>query len=183
MKKIVALLLLSALLINCERDDICSDTESTTPRLVVDFLDLLDSENTKEVTDFYVIGIDNDNVLEDYNVVTTSQVLLPLKTTGDFNSNNELVTSFSMYRGYEIDDNDTPDDTSDDFNTGNEDIVNITYTTSQIYVSRACGFKTVFNIVSFQVVPDADNWIAIIQNNNDNQTITNETITHYNIQH
>ncbi|WP_452221314.1 DUF6452 family protein [Lacinutrix salivirga] len=183
MKKILLLLLLSLSFITCERDDICSDNEATTPRLVVDFLDVLSPEDFKNVVGLRVQGIGNDNVLEGFNVVNKNQVLLPLKTTGDVNANNELTTSYSMYRGFAIDDNDTPDDTSDDFNTGNEDLINITYTTQEIYVSRACGFKTVFNIISFEVVPDADNWITIVENANNNQTITNEAITHYNIQH
>ena len=64
-----------------------------------------------------------------------------------------------------------------------EDIITITYTTKQVYVSRACGFKTVFKNVALTVENDGDNWIQFIQSVNDNQTIENENAPNYNIYH
>ena len=68
--------------------------------------------------------------------------------------------------------------------TGNEDIITITYNTEQEYVSRACGFKTVFkNVLITLDDTDTDRWIDLIQSVDDNQTIEDETTTHFNFFH
>ena len=61
--------------------------------------------------------------------------------------------------GNEFSDNDTPDDTSDDFINGNQDLITVNYIRDDVYVSRACGFKTVFNQLLFGVTVDTDNWV------------------------
>lgn len=178
MKKTV-LILLSFLLLTCERDDICAETTLTTPRLVMDFVDLLNIDNAKSVTDFRVEDIDDSTiVLNGLNGTTDATgVILPLKTTED-------MTQFVFYLDYEIDDNDTPDDTSDDIQLGNADIITIEYAREEVYVSRACGYKTIFRNVEVFVEPDTDgNWIQLIQPLNDNQSIEDETTTHFSLLH
>ena len=177
MKKIIALLLLCVIVTNCEKDDICAEDTSTTARLYIEFFNSINPDNSKNVFNFRVQGVGNDNPLDDYNVVSSSSsVYLPLKTT-------ETQTQFKLHNDYEIDDNGTPDDESDDFITGNEDIITISYSPVEVYVSRACGYKTVFENVTITVEDDGDKWIDFILSTTDNEPITNETNAHFNLFH
>jgi len=176
MKKIIALLLLCLTITNCEKDDICSNETSTTARLYMQFYNNINPDSRKNVFNFRVQGVGNDEVLEDYNVQTASEVYLPLKTT-------ENSTQFKLHNNYAIDDNGTPDDETDDFITGNEDIITISYATKLEYVSRACGYKTVFENVTVTIEDDGDKWIDFIQTTTDNEPISNETEAHFNLFH
>jgi len=176
MKKIIPLLLLFFAITNCEKDDICSEDTSTTARLYITFFNTLNQENRKNVFNFRAQGVDNENPLEDYNVVRSSEVFLPLKTT-------ENQTQFRLHNSYEIDDNGTPDDDTDDIITGNEDIITISYLATEVYVSRACGYKTVFENVTMTIEDDGDKWIDFIQPTTDNEPITNETEAHFELFH
>ncbi|MGY0392261.1 DUF6452 family protein [Bizionia sp. KMM 8389] len=171
--------LVFCLVFSCERDDICTTDTATTPRLTISFFDAVNPEqqNPKNVFNFRVQGIGNDETVSDLDGFSNSDIiLLPLKTT-------ENSTQYSLYNDYEYDDNDTPDDVTDDFITGNEDIITISYVTEEVYVSRACGFKTIFKNVTLTVEDDGDNWIVIVQSVNDNQIIEDESTTNFNIYH
>ena len=176
MKKIILLLLLFFAVINCEKDDICSEDTATTALLYIEFYNNNNQENRKNVFNFRAQGVGNENPLEDFNVVTSNKVFLPLKTT-------ENQTQFKLHNNYEIDDNGTPEDDSDDFITGNEDIITISYLATEVYVSRACGFKTVFENVTISIEDDGDKWIDFIQSTTDNEPITNATEAHFNLFH
>ncbi len=176
MKKIVTLLLLCFAVTNCEKDDICSEDTSTTARLYLAFYSNFNQDNRKNVFNFRAQGVGNDNPLDDYNVVTANEVYLPLKTT-------ENETQFRLHNDYEIDNNGTPDDDTDDFVSGNEDIITISYAVKEVYVSRACGYKTVFENVTISIEDDGDKWIDFIQSTTDNEPITNETEAHFNLFH
>jgi len=161
---------------SCEKDDICSEETLTTPRLFIEFYDISNHESLKNIFNFRAQGVGNEDVLTGYNLVTSSQVLLPLKTT-------EGVTQYMLHNDYGIDDNGTPNDTTDDIITGNEDIITIAYNTEEVYVSRACGFKTVFTNITVTVEDDGDKWILIILPTNDNQSVIDETAIHFKIFH
>ncbi len=169
--------------LSCEKDDICPESTATTPRIVIDFLDIIDRSTTKTVNDLRVRGI-TDNVLNDvfaeYNGTDLNQIILPLKSNLP---NIATETKFQLYKDYAYDDNGTPDDTSDDSETGNPDIITISYIVKEIYVSSACGFKSQYENVTITVETDTDNWILSTEPANDNLTIIDETTTHYNIFH
>ena len=64
---------------------------------------------------------------------------------------------------------------------GNPDVVTVAYTTSPVYVSRACGYKNVYNIQGFSIETDSDAWMVnteIIVSD-----VTNENETHVKIFH
>lgn len=180
MKNIKLVILVSVIFtmgttISCERDDICPESTSTTPNLLIDFLDYENQENSKNVFDLLVIGADNDDALALYD--STDDIALPLKTTED-------STQFILIKGIEVNDNDTPDDTSDDFlEGGNSDTVTINYTRKEVYVSRACGYITIFEDVVLTIETDSDNWIELSQSANENQPVEDETTTHFNLFH
>lgn len=177
-KRISLAVFLLATVCTCERDDICPEDVPTTPRLILEFFDVSNQENNKNVPNLRVQGVGNDEALSDFTGSSAvSEVELPLKT-------DESSTSFSFRRDYAIDDNGTPGDTSDDFVTGNEDIITINYITENVYVSRACGYKTIYKTVNIQFdLDDMDRWIVLAQPLNDNQSIEDETTTHFNFFH
>ncbi|GGD08458.1 DUF6452 family protein [Hyunsoonleella pacifica] len=185
MKKVSVLILILLVVGNygCERDDLCPESTQTTARLVIEAFDVSLPDDSKNIFGLRIEGI-NDNgegngVLENYNVVTSSELILPLRTDSD-------VTQYKLHRDYAIDDNDTPDDTSDDIITGNEDIITITYIRDDVFVSRACGFKTVFSNVQIRIDEDDvdnDEWIRSITTENDNQIVENEAEAHFILLH
>lgn len=167
-----------AVTISCERDDICPEITSTTPNLIIDLLDFSNEDSSKNVFKLVVAGVDNETVLPGYEIVTSNELILPLKTT-------ENTTQYTLINNYIVDDNDTPDDTSDDFlsDASNVDVITINYSRREVYVSRACGYKTIFENVTVQLESDEDNWIESIQPLNANQSVEDETETHFNLFH
>lgn len=152
MKKIFLLSCLLAFFA-CEKDDICSEATPTTPRLFLEFYDISDPDETKNVTELYAYGINDDETTVPLlsQTITASEILIPLRT--DTNQ-----TKFVLHQNYEIDDLGT-ENPDDDVVLGNPEIVTVTYEREEVYVSRACGYKTVFKNIVFNVEGDADNWI------------------------
>jgi len=153
---LVVILVLSLLVTySCERDDICAEATPTTPELILRFYDVAEQETTKSVNSLYAVGLDDDDniiTFQDLAITTTDSIVIPLRTDID-------QTRFVLISDAEVDDNDTPDDTLDDFINGNLDLITVNYIRDDIYVSRACGFKTVFNQLLFGVTVDTDNWV------------------------
>ena len=168
---IIPLILLVILSISCERDDICPDSTPTTPRLIINLIDpdADDEDTSKNVFDLVVIGTGNDAVLEGYSIVDVDNIILPLKT-------DENTTQYSLIKEATVDDDGI-------LNGGNEDIVTINYSREQVYVSRACGYKTIFKNVTLTIETDTDNWMLSRQATNDNQSVENETAAHFKVSH
>jgi Family of unknown function (DUF6452) len=166
MKKIIVLFLLFSAFYSCEKDDICAESTPTTPKLIIRFYDISSQEETKNVTGLRVTAFDENNtevLISNLNVVTTDSINLPLRTDAD-------LTKFVLYKDY-----------VDDVAIGNPDTITITYQREDVYVSRACGFKTIFKNIAFSFESDGDNWIV-----NDeiiNSIIDNETTAHIKIFH
>lgn len=151
------LILLTVSFWNCEKDDICPEDSVTTPQLVIEFYDATDNTLLKEVTS---IAYFENTVMDTLTETTASQILVPLKT-------NEDSVTFNLIL------NGADDDTSDDV----EDTVTINYSRQDIYISRACGYKTNFTLTDF--VLNSTNWInsATIEQPN----VTNEDEIHVKI--
>lgn len=178
MKKInlLALLLFITANFSCERDDICPESTPTTPRLIIDIFDIDNQESKKNVFGLLVAGFDHEAFLPGYGVVSTDNLVLPLKTSDN-------STQYRLIQDYSVNDNGTPDNPDDDFAEGNEDIITINYSTELVFVSRACGYKTIFTNVTLTIEQDGDNWILSKQSINDNQSVEDETAAHFNIFH
>jgi len=182
---LIITLILTSILISCERDDICSENTATTPNLILTFYDVSDQDEFKNVTNLRAFGIDDMDMLNDvYNATESSidSIILPLRTDVD-------ETRFVIYRDYDIDDNDTPDP-EDDFPIGNPDTITIRYDREEVYVSRACGFKTIFNNIVFEIESETDdpdddlgNWMLQFIIEAPNNSIANEATAHVNIFH
>ena len=130
MKKILLLLAFIALS-SCEKDDICDATTITTPRLIIDFYDNLTFgtiPTTKAVTNLGIIAQDLQvGIL--YNAVTKIQV--PLKVTDD-------VTAYTFTLNAQATVAPLPQ----------SDILLFNCTRKNVFISRACGYKTIFTLNS-----------------------------------
>lgn len=179
MKKASLLFILITLIISyysCERDDICPESTPTTPSLIIDVFDFNNQDNRKNIFDLVIIGVDNPDILPGYNFVSSNNLILPLKTTDN-------TTQYRLVKEASINNNGTPDDSTDDFIDGNYDTITINYSRREVFVSRACGFKTIFENVTISIEDDTDNWILSQQPLNPNQSVEDETTTHFNIFH
>jgi len=175
MKKILTTLVFLLLTISCEKDDICTTTNADTAHLVIRFYDYLNQDTPKEVTDLLIVGkLDNGDLISDGVVSSRDSIAIPLRIL----QNN---TSYILIKDYAIDDNGTPSDPIDDIVTGNEDAIVLNYENEELFISKACGFKTIFNNVNFGFDSDADNWI--LGSNVVNTKIENEDNAHIHIFH
>ncbi len=179
MKQIITYKILLIVLIiistwSCERDDICSDATPTTPHLIIRFYDVTAPEEFKQVRQLTVRGFDeNGNELLDIITRTnTDSIVLPLRFEGE---NISTLSRFILEKDSDF----TEDD--DDTTESNIDIINVNYVPEFQYVSRACGYKSIFNDLSVTVEPDTGNWILssqIINTTVDNETSAQVILRH-----
>ena len=148
MKKIVFIilsLLLAVSFWNCEKDDICAEGTPVTPRLIIEFYDAANPTVLKNVTN---LGVIESTLTEGFGFTGVSKIQVPLRTTADFTSLNFIQNG-------------------SDTNTTNDNIDAITFNYFRVdeYISRACGFKTLFFLNDTNAIvltPDSNNWIQNI---------------------
>ena len=172
-------LLITLLLISCERDDICAEATPTTPRLLIEFYDATNIDDLKNVARLTVYGeglITNPTESSDTTIVynaNTNAIELPLRIGAE---GSNTVTRYILEKNTDLrlDDNAST--------TSNIDIIEINYTNEFVYVSRACGYKNIFNNLDIDVdVNDDDTWISSI--GIDEITVENENTVHARILH
>ena len=175
MKKFSVLAILIILTgLSCERDDICSENTPTTPSLVIRFYNVDDQEQTKQVRLLTVNGIDSEgNLLDDIvSSTSTDSIVLPLR----FQNEGVITTTrFQLKKDSDFDTDTNPNTFS------NTDVIEVSYTPQFIYVSRACGYKSIFNNLQNTLIIDSDNWI--FGYNIINPTIENENTAHIILYH
>jgi hypothetical protein len=135
MKRILALLLITLCFSGCEKDDICTD--ETTPRLIVEFYDISNPANLKNVLNLKVKAEGADDFIifneslpiddEDRYLFNGNKLELPLKI-------NDSITKYSLVLN------------STSTANANEDFLQFNYTPQNVFVSRGCGFKTIFTL-------------------------------------
>jgi len=124
---------------SCEKDDICPDETPTTPSLVIEFYDEGNRSLAKNVNGLSIHAEGRNNYVRlndtgDTIVSDVSTIKIPLKTDAD-----SVQYIFTLNTG------NTPENTGDD---ANENIVTFNYIRNEVYVSRACGFKTLYTLNS-----------------------------------
>jgi len=168
LKKIPVILFLAFLWVSsgCEKDDICDPATATTPQLIIDFYDITNPTLTKNVTNLFVLGEGMDTGIA-FNGVNT--IKIPLKITAD-----STTFQFILNYGNTV----TP-------SLVNSDVFQFNYSRNNIYVSRACGYKTLFTLDDAnpyglsELDPLGTTWIKNIIVNQ--YQITNENETHINV--
>ena len=157
MKKYYLFLSLIALLISsCEKDDFC--IEPITPNMIIRFYNATNISETKAVND---LTINISNLDSIYTNVSLDSIVIPLDVTS-----NQIIYNFSSGT--------------------NVDILTIDYEIEEVFVSRSCGFKAIFNNVT--VTSDVSNdWIIGLTETLENTitipTINDESAAHVQIFH
>jgi len=157
MKKHYLLLSFIALLVSsCEKDDFC--IEPVTPNMVIRFYNATNITQTKSVEN---LSVNPEGLDELYSNANLDSILIPLDVTS-----NQIIYNLSS--------------------ESNIDIITINYDVEEVFVSRSCGFKAIFNNVS--VTSDVSNdWIIGLTETLENTitipTIDNETAAHVKIFH
>ncbi len=158
MKKIIFLLALTFFINGCEKDDICTD--ETTPRLIIEFYDITNPSVLKNVTSLKVTGVGQTDALDTFSGV--SKIELPLKLDSDTTQYSFVLNSSSS-------------------SLLNEDFLEFNYIRNTVYVSRACGYKSVFELdnpngisLTDATTPDGL-WMQNIVINTHSITTENET--------
>jgi hypothetical protein len=148
MKKIVFItlsLLLAVSFWNCEKDDICAEGTPVTPRVIIEFYNAATPTVLENVTN---LGVIEPTLSTGFSFTAVSKIQVPLKTTAD-------ITTLRFIQ------NGSDTDTTND----NIDVITFNYQRVDEYVSRACGFKTLFYLNETNPVvltADGNNWIQNI---------------------
>ncbi len=157
-KNILYLILLSLLISACEKDDIC--LSPTTPKLIVRFYDNADQTVKKDVVNLS-IWADGKDTLSTFKSVTLDSIYIPLNT----NTTQTIYNLKTSATGNKAD------------NKINK--LTINYTTEDIFVSRSCGFKTIFKTVT---ISSDNGWFQSFTPNSIT-TIDNENTAHIKVYH
>ena len=147
--------------IGCTRDDICSVNTDTTPKLIITFKDISNPLVSKSVSNLTILSADNID-LRVFETATTDSIAIPINPNLD-------LTSLLFIK------NDVDD-------TGDTDALTFNYMRENIYVNRACAFKTIFSELNPVLTPEDDaTWIRTITLLN--TMIENEIEAHLTILH
>lgn len=183
-KKIIVLAIGVFITVNlqgCERDDICAASTTTTPRLIIEFYDVTSTEDLKSVPRLTAYG---EDLVTDPNEETDTDLLLAFNENLNVlelpliieNEDIEVTSRFILERdtNLRLDEDVTTD--------SNIDIIEVSYIPEFEYVSRACGYKSIFTNLTVNVDSnDLDPWISNIIV--DVETIENENTVHVRILH
>ncbi|MDO4782917.1 MAG: DUF6452 family protein [Capnocytophaga felis] len=161
---IIVLVLMLMIFGACESDDLC-DRPVNTPRLVVRFHDANDVSSAKPVNNMIVYGKDSNLILTN---ATTDSIVLPLKI-------ETLSTTFVMVSDAVY------DTASSTITSGNVATVTFTYGVEEEFVSKACGFRVVYNTLKASVENSNDSWIKSVNVKNTN--VKNESSAQIHLYH
>lgn len=158
------------LLTNCERDDICPPTTSTTPNLRIQFFDINNQESSKVVNGLAIRAVGQQDYIVFNSDVSSAAIPLSFEAEGVLTTLRlEVIKDAELFND------------EDDTTEPNIDIIKLTYTPQFLYVSRACGYKAVFNDLQLSIENDGDTWIFnydILFNNIENEDEPHITLYH-----
>lgn len=140
---------------SCEKDDICDANTPTTPRLIIKFYDIQNPAVVRSVIDLKITslvdGVEKAIIFDKTNtdILNDTIVALPLKI-------NANLTKFKFIFNSK---------TTNPSLIAKDDLT-FNYTRKDEFVSRACGFKTLFEM-------NAGNQNSVILNENPGSRIGN----------
>jgi hypothetical protein len=161
-------------LFSCESDDVCDGSIPTTPSLVIEMYDATNTSTLKSSTNLKITEVGNPNaLLIDNNIlINATKYKIPLKS-----NTNTVVYEFAS----------NANTINGVVNPAiNKDIITFNYTTKDVYISRACGYKTTYQIGEFNYATNVTDftgenskWIKNVQLLT--KTIDHETQVHLKI--
>ena len=143
MRKIWFFFLLLFLNSSCEPDDVCIETSPSTPQLVFRLYNSSQPNEFKAIDTLRIMSLSDQAPLE---FINTDSIVFPLLVNAS-KINTDLTIS-----------------------NGITDRIEIDYLTKDVYLNRACGFQTTFQIQAIEV-DQPTNWVNSIE------IVTNEVIT------
>ena len=162
MKKIAFItlsLLLAVSFWNCEKDDICAEGTPVTPRVIIEFFDATNPTTPKNVTNLGVIAT---GFIEGFEFNGTNKIEVPLRTNVDTTELQFILNG------------------TDNDPANNETVaLTFNYGRSDVFISRACGYKTIFNLTNVLPTDFTGTWISSLTIEQPN--IINENETHIKI--
>jgi hypothetical protein len=164
----IFLLLTATILFNsCEKDDLCTPDQAVTPRMVIEFKDALSPSENKAVDRIQVqeIGSSDFAPLDSAGSTSlndTETISIPLRTNSSTTSYNFVLTKDG---------------------TINSDNIDFSYVLEEEYVSRACGFRIIYNNLSFEQIAESTGTQWIQQVVVVPADVTNNTDIHVQILH
>ena len=153
MRKIWLFFLLLFLNSSCEPDDVCNEANPSTPHLVFRLYDSSQPNEFKAIDTLRIMSLGDQAPLE---FINTDSIVFPLQVNA-----NKINADLTISNGI-------------------TDRIEIDYLMTDVYLNRACGFKSTFKILSVEFDQPA-NWINSIE------ILTNEviidTLAHVKIYH
>ena len=148
------------IMISCEKDDICIESEIGTPRIILSFYDKTNKTLKKPVENLLIKGIEREDTLD---IFSGDSIAIPLRNNSNFSKYEFILNS-----GGENSNNDT---------------IQFEYSRYDLYINRACGFKSnyVLNDPPAKLFNIDSPWIEQILKLKD--TILNENNAHLAIYH
>lgn len=159
MKKLLIILTFGVIFSACEKDDICDPSTPTTPKVVIDFYDAT-TGLAKTVNQLAIQEVGSSSFYETFT--GKSKITIPLKTTADVTKYRFILNNKNTVVPLQ-----------------NEDFLEFNYTRNNVYISRACGYKTLFTLKGIPVKTDSNPtdgfWIQNITVQTTNISTENET--------
>lgn len=148
------------IMISCEKDDICIESEIGTPRIILSFYDKTNKTLKKPVENLLIKGIEREDTLD---IFSGDSIAIPLRNNSNFSK-----FEFILNAGGENSNNDT---------------IHFEYSRYDLYINRACGFKSnyILNDPPAKLFNIDSPWIEQILKLKD--TILNENNAHLAIYH
>ena len=138
---------------SCEPDDVCSEANPSTPHLVFRLYDSSQPNEFKAIDTLRIMSLGDQAPLE---FINTDSIVFPLQVNA-----NKINADLTISNGI-------------------TDRIKIDYLTKDVYLSRACGFQTTFQIHNIEV-DQPISWVNSIE------IVTNEviidTLAHVKIYH
>ena len=148
------------IMISCEKDDICIESEIGTPRIILSFYDKTNKTLKKPVENLLIKGVEREDTLD---IFSGDSIAIPLRNNLNFSK-----YEFILNAGGENSNNDT---------------IHFEYSRYDLYINRACGFKSnyILNDPPAKLFNIDSPWIEQILKLKD--TILNENNAHLAIYH
>ncbi len=148
------------IMISCEKDDICIESEIGTPRIILSFYDKTNKTLKKPVENLLIKGIEREDTLD---IFSGDSIAIPLRNNSNFSKYEFILNSGSE--------------------NSNNDTIQFEYSRYDLYINRACGFKSnyILNDPPAKLFNIDSPWIEQILKLKD--TILNENNAHLAIYH
>ena len=153
MNKFHYLFLILLIHLSCETDDICSETNPSTPQLVIRLYDTNQPSQPKSVDTLRITAKESNSVLQ---FIDADSIAIPFRINSD-----QMNLDFTI-------------------SGGKNDELSIDYQTEDVYLSRACGFQSRFVIDNIKILGNPD-WMNAIETLT--KDIQIDTLAHVKIYH